>query len=405
MLCICYTVTYNYMRIEICRFLFLIFIFFCWFIFFYCFFFFFQAEDGIRDKLVTGVQTCALPICDAYVIAEIGHNHQGSLKTAKELFQAAAESGVAAGKLQKRDNRSLYTREAYDRPYDNENSFGSTYGEHREALEFGKLEYEELQAEAGRLGIAFFSTAFDMKSADFLAELNTPAYKIASGDLKNLPLLKHVAKIGKPMIVSTGGGTMEDVQRAYDAIMPINPRLCLLQCTCGYPAEFAELDLRVIATYREKFPEVVIGYSGHDNGIAMPVAAYMLGARIIEKHFTLNRAMKGTDHRFSLEPVGMKKMIRDLQRVRMALGDGRKKVYASEASPVLKMGKKLVAARDLPAGHVLTVADVAIKSPGDGLPPYYLDQIVGQALSRDIRADQSLTLELVGRPATAAAGV
>ena len=342
---------------------------------------------------------------DAYVIAEIGHNHQGSLKTAKELFQAAAECGVAAGKLQKRDNRSLYTREMFDKPYDNENSFGATYGEHREALEFGKSEYEELQAASTRLGIGFFSTAFDIRSADFLAALNTPAYKIASGDLKNIPLLRHVAKIGKPMIVSTGGGTMDDVQRAYDTVMPINPRLCLMQCTCGYPAEFAELDLRVIATYREKFPEVVIGYSGHDNGIAMPVAAYMLGARIIEKHFTLNRAMKGTDHRFSLEPVGMKKMIRDLQRVRIALGDGRKKVYASEASPVLKMGKKLVAARDLPTGHVLTAADIAIKSPGDGLPPYYLDQVVGQVLTRDVRVDQSLTLELVGRPTAETAGV
>ncbi|HZJ30782.1 MAG TPA: N-acetylneuraminate synthase family protein [Vicinamibacterales bacterium] len=342
---------------------------------------------------------------NAYVIAEIGHNHQGSLKTAKELFQAAADCGVDAGKLQKRDNRTLYTREMYDKPYDNENSFGATYGEHREALEFGKPEYEELQAESARLDIGFFSTAFDIRSADFLAELNTPAYKIASGDLKNIPLLRHVAKIGKPMIVSTGGGTMDDVQRAYETIMPINPRLCLMQCTCGYPAEFAELDLRVIATYREKFPEVVIGYSGHDNGIAMPVAAYMLGARIIEKHFTLNRAMKGTDHRFSLEPVGMKKMIRDLQRVRMALGDGRKKVYASEASPVLKMGKKLVAARDLPAGHVLTAGDIAIKSPGDGLPPYYLDQVLGQSLTRDVRADQSLTLELVGRAAAATAGV
>ena len=210
---------------------------------------------------------------NAYVIAEIGHNHQGSVKTAKELFQAAAECGVDAGKLQKRDNRTLYTREMYDKPYDNENSFGATYGEHREALEFGRIEYEELQAESGRLGIAFFSTAFDIRSADFLAELNTPAYKIASGDLKNIPLLRHVAKIGKPMIVSTGGGTMDDVQRAYETIMPINPRLCLMQCTCGYPAEFAELDLRVIATYREKFPEVVIGYSGHDNGIAMPVDA------------------------------------------------------------------------------------------------------------------------------------
>jgi sialic acid synthase len=341
---------------------------------------------------------------DAYVIAEIGHNHQGSVTTAKELFHAAAECGVSAAKLQKRDNRGLYTREMFDKPYDNENSFGATYGEHREALEFGKVEYEELRAEAGRLNIAFFATAFDFKSADFLAELNSPAYKIASGDLKNTPLLKHVARIGKPMIVSTGGGTFDDVQRAYDTIMPINPRLCLMQCTCGYPAEFAELDLRVISTFREKFPDVVIGYSGHDNGIAMAVAAYMLGARIIEKHFTLNRAMKGTDHKFSLEPVGMKKMIRDLLRVRLALGDGRKKVYASEASPVLKMGKKLVAARDLPAGHVLTGADIAIKSPGDGLPPYYLDQVLGLELVRDLRMEDTLTLESLRRPVAEPAG-
>lgn len=339
---------------------------------------------------------------DAYVIAEIGHNHQGNLQTAKELFQAAAKCGVAAAKLQKRDNRGLFTRAAYEKPYDNENSFGATYGEHREALEFGKTEYTELQAESGNLGMAFFSTAFDIKSADFLAELNSPAYKIASGDLKNTPLLKHVAKLGKPMIVSTGGGTIEDVQRAYDTIMPINPRLCLLQCTCGYPAEFAELDLRVIATYREKFPDVVIGYSGHDNGIAMPLAAYMLGARVIEKHFTLNRAMKGTDHRFSLEPVGMSKMIRDLQRTRLALGDGRKKVYASEASPVLKMGKKLVAARDLRVGHVLTAADIAIKSPADGLAPFYLDEVIGQTLTRDVKTDDTLTLEMLGQSAGAA---
>lgn len=338
----------------------------------------------------------------AYVIAEIGHNHQGSLQTAKELFAAASDCGLAAVKLQKRDNRSLFTREMFDKPYDNENSFGATYGEHREALEFGRAEYAELQADAQRLNITFFATAFDVASADFLAELNTPAYKISSGDLKNTPLLTHVARIGKPMIVSTGGGTIEDVQRAYDTVMPINPRLCLMQCTSGYPADSAELDLRVITTFREQFPGAVIGYSGHDNGIAMPVAAYMLGARIIEKHFTLNRSMKGTDHSFSLEPVGMKKMVRDLHRVRLALGDGRKKVYASEAGPLLKMGKKLVAARDLPAGHLLTAADVAIKSPADGLPPYCLDQVVGQVLLRPLRADEAVTFDIIGEPSSVA---
>src|SRR5690606_29374742 len=171
-----------------------------------------------------------------YVIAEIGHNHQGSLDKARELFREAKLAGAHAVKLQKRDNRGLYTRAAYNKPYDNENSFGATYGEHREFLEFGASEYRELKAFAAELGIDFFATAFDFVSADFLEELGVPAYKVASGDLKSIPLLKHIASFGKPMIISTGGATIEDVQRAYDAIMPINPQLAILQCTAGYPA-------------------------------------------------------------------------------------------------------------------------------------------------------------------------
>jgi sialic acid synthase len=250
-----------------------------------------------------------------YVVAEIGHNHQGSLERCKELFRLARECGVQAVKLQKRDNHSLYTREMYDQPYDNENSFGPTYGKHREALEFGRPEYLELQRYARELGITFFATAFDIASADFLAELDMPAHKIASGDIRNLPLLRHVARLGKPVILSTGGATLDDVERAYETVMPINRELAILQCTAGYPAAFEELDLRVITTYREHF-DVVIGLSSHDNGIAMAPAAYVLGARIVEKHFTWNRAAKGTDHPFSLEPVGLRKLVRDLQRVR-----------------------------------------------------------------------------------------
>ena len=215
---------------------------------------------------------------DCFVIAEIGNNHQGELQKAMEMFKAAKECGVDAVKLQKRDNKSLLTKAAYEKPYDNENSFGATYGEHREALEFGKKEYVELKKYADELGLVMFATAFDMKSADFLAELDMPLYKIASGDLKNTPLLKHVAKIGKPMIISTGGGTMEDVQRAYDAIMPINKQLAILQCTASYPAEPQDLNLRVITTYREAFPDVVIGLSDHENGIAMALAAYVLAS-------------------------------------------------------------------------------------------------------------------------------
>lgn len=330
---------------------------------------------------------------DCYIIAEIGHNHQGSLEKAKQLFKSAAECGVNAVKLQKRDNKTLFTKAAYSKPYENENSFGPTYGAHREALEFGRSEYVELQKYAKELGLTLFSTAFDILSADFLADLDMPAYKIASGDLKNTPLLKHVAKFGKPMIVSTGGANMEDVQRAYDVVMPINSQLAILQCTSSYPAEHHDLNLRVIETYRRQFPETVIGLSDHENGIAMATAAYILGMRIVEQHFTINHTWKGTDQVFSLEPIGMKKLVRDLHRVREALGDGVKRVLPNETGPISKMSKKLVAGRDLSAGHALTEADVAIKSPGDGMPPYEYDNILGRTLKRPLAEDESIMFE------------
>lgn len=333
-----------------------------------------------------------------YVIAEIGHNHQGSLETCRELFRQAKGCGVSAVKLQKRDNQRLYVRSMYDKPYDHENSFGATYGEHREALELDRDQYAVLQECARELELDFFATAFDFASADVLAGLDVPAFKMASGDLTNIPLLEHTAQFGKPLLVSTGGASMQDVERAYDAVMPINPQFCLMQCTAGYPAGFGELDLRVIQTFRERFPGIAAGYSGHDNGIAMPIAAYVLGARIVEKHFTLNRAMKGTDHAFSLEPTGMRKLVRDLQRLHQALGDGVKKAYASEASAILKMSKKIVAARDLPARHVLQLEDVAIKSPGDGLPPYELQRVLGRATRRPLVEDESITFELLKEP-------
>lgn len=332
---------------------------------------------------------------DCYTIAEIGHNHQGNLETAREMFKVAKECGADAVKLQKRDNRSLFTEAAYNKPYDNPNSYGSTYGEHREFLEFGWHEYAELMAYAKELGVSLLSTAFDFSSADFLAKLDIPAFKIASGDLKNIPLLTHIAQYQKPIILSTGGGTMEDVRRAYDAIMPINPQLCILQCTAGYPAAFEELNLRVITTYRERFPNTVVGLSSHDNGIAMALAGYMLGARVVEKHFTLNHTWKGTDHAFSLEPIGFRKMVRDLRRVRVALGDGVKRVYETEVKPIIKMGKKIVAAKNLPEGHAIQPQDLAIKCPGDGIPPYEIDKIIGRVITKPVAVDEDITFEVL----------
>ncbi len=344
-----------------------------------------------RRKLIIGNQLIS-DDSDCYVIAEIGHNHQGSLENCKKLFLAAKNAGVNAVKLQKRDNKTLFTREGYNKVYDNPNSYGATYGEHREFLEFGWHEYVELQKYAKELDLDFFSTAFDIPSAEFLEKLDVLAYKLASGDLKTIPLLKHVAKFDKPMIMSTGGASLDDIRRAYDAVMPINNQICIMQCTGGYPPEWHELNLKVIDTLRKEFPDIVVGFSSHDSGIAMAVAGYMLGARIIEKHFTLNRAMKGTDHAFSLEPTGMTKMVRDLRRLKLALGDGKKVPYASEKAPIAKMGKSLVAKRDLPQGHVLTDDDIAMKSPGGSLPPYEWENLVGMMLTQPIKEDEAFGL-------------
>lgn len=329
----------------------------------------------------------------AFVIAELGHNHQGSLETCLQMIRAAAYSGASAVKLQKRNNRELFTKEAYDAPYNSENAYGPTYGTHREALEFGELEYKACIEEAKRSNILFFATAFDFSSADFLANLDVPGFKMASGDLKSLPLLKYVAKFGKPMIISTGGANLEDVDAAVQTIKNEGTPLAVLQCTAAYPPKYEELNLNVIKTFRDRYPDVVVGYSGHDSGIAMSLAAYVLGARVIEKHFTLNRAMKGTDHAFSLEPDGMRKLVRDLSRAKIALGDGIKATYPSEREPLKKMGKKIVAACDISSGTIILDSHLSYKSPGDGLSPAIAGQIVGKKSTRNILVGESLNLE------------
>ena len=317
---------------------------------------------------------------DCYVIAEIGSNHGGSVETCKQMIEAAHDAGANAVKLQKRDNRTLYTKAFYDSPYNSEHAYGPTYGLHREALEFDFEQYAELKATADSIGIAFFATAFDQPSVDFLARLGVPAIKIASGDLTNLPLIRCAAQAGVPLIISTGGVSIGRVIHAAVVASDHATDFALLQCTASYPVDWAEMDLRVIEDYRERFPQQVIGLSAHDNGIAMAVAAYTLGARIVEKHFTLNRASKGSDHAFSLEPQGLRKLVRDLRRTRLALGDGEKRCYPSEAAPISKMAKSAYAARPIAAGHVLTAEDIVFKSPAHnaGFRPDHDDVLIGK---------------------------
>jgi sialic acid synthase len=344
----------------------------------------------MRELIIDGTRIADDEPC--YVIAELGHNHGGSLDTAKEMIRMAAQCGVSAVKLQKRDNANLYTQKLLNEPYENENSFGKTYGEHRAALEFGREEYQACQSVAQARNVTLFSTAFDERSADFLLDLGVPALKIASGDLNNTPLLNHIASFGVPVVISTGGGTESDIDRAISAVTRWGAPVAVLHCTAAYPVrDFSELNLRCILTLRNRYPDLVIGWSGHDTGIAMALVAYKFGARLIEKHVTLNRTAKGTDHAFSLEPAGLRRLVRDLERARVAVGDGVKTRYLSEDGPLRKMAKSLVAARDLTAGTVLRDGDLVSKSPAGGLPPYLKDALIGFPLAKPMVPDEPIT--------------
>ena len=262
-----------------------------------------------------------------FVIAEIGQNHQGDIETAKRLMEAAKFCGVDAVKTQKRDVRALLTDEEYDRPYEGPHSFGRTYGEHREYLELSDDEFDELKSHAKRLGLVFFASAWDIPSAEMLNRLRVPLFKIASAGLTNTELLEKIAAFGKPTIISTGMSTLEEVRRAV-RVFPEN-HYFLMQCTSAYPCRFEDVNLKVLVEYQRMF-NCVVGFSGHHNGIAVDVAAVALGARIIERHFTLDRTMKGTDHAASLEPVGLVKLVRDIRAVEAAMGSGDKRVLECE---------------------------------------------------------------------------
>ena len=291
----------------------------------------------MRELVIDGrrIADDALP----YVIAEVGNNHGGDVQVACDMIDAAAQAGCHAVKFQRRDNQRLYSRELLAKPYDNPHSFGKTYGEHREALELGKDDYIRLSGHAFyHHDIACFATAFDERSADELMEwMRCPAFKLASGALTDHALIAHVARLGKPVILSTGGGTLREVDEAVETLTKHTNQFALLHCTASYPADFAELNLRCIPMLRERYPDVVIGWSCHVHNISMVMAAVALGASIVEAHFTLNRSMKGTDHAFSMEPATMTKLCKDLKRLHGALGDGVKRFYDSEKGPISKM--------------------------------------------------------------------
>lgn len=343
-----------------------------------------MAEITIRGKTITsdGVEP--------YVVAEIGCNHCGDFDLCLKMIRTAAECGADAVKLQKRSNHILFTQEALNMPYESPHSYGKTYGEHREALDwFGWDEFLVASELCHELGMAFIATPFTDVDAQFLGkkELQLDAFKIASCDLTNIPLIKSVSKYRKPMIISIGGGRVMDVLRVLD-VTDGRPNTAILHCVSTYPNRDADLDLAGIRMLQKDAPSAVIGFSCHHPGLLPNILAYMMGARIFEVHFTLNRGEKGTDHGFSVEPGGLRKLCQDLQRIAVMLGEDEHVVSeAEETGFVRKMGKSIYTQVEIKAGDIFSRDKLCLRAPAVGLPPYYLETLLGHVAACDLAAE------------------
>lgn len=329
-----------------------------------------------------------------FVIAEIGHNHGGSVEHCKKLFTLAWESGANAVKLQKRHNKNLYTAALYAAPYDNRNSYGATYGAHREALEFGMSEYQELKTYAEGLGLYFFATPFDFDSVDFLCNLKVPFFKIQSGDIQNIPLIEYIAKKKKPIILSTGGAEFEDIVRAVTSLRAYGANFSLLHCVGLYPTKAQNLRLYLIPVLKSLYKDIVIGFSSHYDGILGPLMAYLNGARIIEVHFTDSRSNKGSDHSLSLTPQGVKELIHYIEETRQIFKGNNKVIQKRQderdGSTLKKLMKSLYFRRDMQVGDVVRMEDLTIKSPyeKEGIGVYMLSKIINTTLRVDVKEGQ-----------------
>jgi sialic acid synthase len=332
----------------------------------------------------------------AYVIAEIGHNHSGNMDRAKEMVDSAKKFGASAVKFQTRIPEEVYSVAEYNKTSDNVHWMGDNYGQHREAIEPSKDEWIDLFAHCREVGITAFSTPFDFGSADLLQSLDVPAFKIASGDATNIPMIEYIAEFNKPMIISTGGSSIEDVDRIKNAMSKSGTPYALLQCSCIYPAPAEVLNLRVIDSYRNRYPEIVTGLSTHNPNIYSTVAAFTLGGRIFEHHYTNDRDWKGTDNNFSLTPKMLGSLVTGLAEVSEALGDGEKYRFPVEEGYTIERRKKLIWAADLPAGHTVTREDISIKCPGDGIQPYDIDKVIGTPLTQSVTVDEDIAPSDIG---------
>ncbi len=328
-----------------------------------------------------------------FIIAEAGVNHNGNINIAKKLVDKACEAGVNAIKFQTFKAENLVTEEAPKADYQKDTTGGGSQFEMLKELELSLEEHILLKEYCEGKGILFISTPFDFESVDLLERIDVPLYKISSGDLTNLPLLEYIAKKNKPMILSTGMANLGEVEEAVEIIIKTgNENLILLHCTSNYPTDYKDVNLRAMLTMNEafKFP---VGYSDHTIGIEIPIAAVALGAKVIEKHFTLDKTMEGPDHRASLEPHELKLMVDSIRNIEKAMGDGIKRCNESEENTKSVVRKSIVASRYIKKEEVITINDISYKRPGTGLKPKYVNLIVGNKAKHDIKENEFITFK------------
>jgi N,N'-diacetyllegionaminate synthase len=331
-----------------------------------------------------------------FVIAEAGVNHNGNMALACKLIDIAAEAGADAVKFQTFSADRLANPNAPKAAYQKVTT-SPEESQHAmlKRLELAPEEHEMLIGHCGGRGIMFLSSPFDEQAADLLDAFGVAAFKVPSGEIINLPYLRHVARMGRPIILSSGMSTLEEVTAAVAAIRENgNDQIVLLHCLSNYPADPAEANLRAMATMVEAC-RCPVGFSDHTEGHVATIAAVALGACMIERHFTLDRDLPGPDHRASLEPDELAAMIRDIRATQAALGNGRKEPQPSELENRDVIRKSIVATRDLPAGTVLQAADLATMRPGTGLAPAMMPQLAGRCLRAAVAAGTPIALDML----------
>ncbi|MFU0823630.1 N-acetylneuraminate synthase [Clostridium sp.] len=343
----------------------------------------------IKGKVLGSGKPC-------FIIAEGGVNHNGDINLAKKMVDKAIEAGVDAIKFQTFKSEKLVTKYAAMARYQKDNmGIEDSQFSMLKKLELSYDEFADLKEYCDMKGIIFMSTPFDFESADFLNSIGMEAFKISSGDLTNIPMLEHIAKFNKPIILSSGMAVLGEIEDAVMALRNLGLEdIAVLHCTSNYPAALDSVNLKAMNTIKNTF-KVVGGYSDHTNGITIPIAAAALGADIIEKHFTLDKNMEGPDHKASLDPLDLKKMVEEVRKVEISMGTGIKMFTKSEMDTMKAARKSIVASRDIRRGQIIDIKDLDYKRPGTGLSPKYYKELLGKRARVDIKRDEQINLTLV----------